>query len=380
MLKFAKNKTETGMALNTVPPQAPTEVPTETTNTGTKPVAGTPSEPTTTTPTTPPPAEPPKVEEFIETLNKEFGTTYKTKEEVKDIFGLPKKVSEYETKLKESEGLAKSVEDYKKKIDELEGSFDPLKYFANPENFVAEQLRIKYPKSNPALLQEIATTDVNAMGDFDVLVKEKQLFVPNAPKEGSLRAVILKKYGIDATTPPEEWDEIAKAEMQLDAATAREKINNLKGVIEMPKVITKEQRELEAKTALAEREKTLTPLKENFLKFDKFSNDGFEFDVPEEYKSKLPDMFQAMFINAGMEATPENLQSMVELREALFLRQYFPKIKEVIAKEAETKLQAKIDAELHNTQPPNTATATDQGNVNTLPGKSLADFVKDNRR
>jgi hypothetical protein len=368
------------MALNTIPPQAPAEVPTDTTNTGAvAPEVGNGSQ-NVTSPATPPPAETPVVDAFIETLNKEFGTTYKTKEEVKDIFGLPKKVSDYETKLKESEGLANSVNDYKKKISELEGSFDPLKYFASPETYVAEQLRIKYPKHNPVLLQEIATTDVNNMGDFDVLVKEKQLFVPNAPKEGSLRAVILKKYGIDATTPPEEWDEIAKAEMQLDAATARDKINNLKGVIEMPKVVTKEQRDLDARNALTEREKVLTPLKETFLKFDKFSNEGFEFDVPEEYKSKLPDMFQAMFINAGMEATPENIQSMTELREALFLRQYFPKIKEVIAKEAETKLQAKIDAELHNTQPPNTATATDQGNVNTLPGKSLADFVKDNKR
>lgn len=148
----------------------------------------------------------------------------------------------------------------------------------------------------------------------------------------------------------------------------------------MPKVITKEQRESDARLALAEREKKLTPLKENFLKFDKYSSEGFEFDVPEEYKNKLPDMFKAMMIDANMEATPENLQSLVELREALFLKQYFPKIKEVIAKEAETKLQAKIDAELHNTQPPNTATATDQGNVNALPGKSLSDFVKDNKR
>ena len=79
-----------------------------------------------------------------------------------------------------------------------------------------------------------------------------------------------------------------------------------------------------------------------------------------------------------MEPTQENLQSAEELKKALFLLEYFPKIKEVIAKEAETKLQAKIDAELHNTQPPNTATLTDQENVKNYRG--LGDFLSDQKR
>jgi len=369
------------IGLNTVPPTAPTEAGVvEQPNTGVEPIVASIEVTPATPPENPPAAEPPKVDMFIESLNKEFGTTYKTKDEVKGIFDLPKKVTEYETKLKESEGLTKSVQDYKKKIEELEGNQDPLKYFSSPETYVAEQLRIKYPKSNPVLLQEIATSDVNNMSDFDVLVKEKQLFVQNAPKEGVIRSIVLKKYGIDSSVPPEEWDELAKGEMQLDAATAREKINNLKGVIEMPKVLTREQRIAMESEAITKKEQAIAPLKTSFSKFDKFSYEGFEFDVPDEYKSKLPDMFQSMFINAGMEPTEENLATAVELREALFLKQYFPKIKEVIAKEAETRLQAKIDAELHNTQPPNTATASDQGNVNPLAGKGLDKYIQDQRR
>ena len=325
----------------------------------------------------PPQAEPPEVDVFFEEMNKRFGTQYKTDDEVKSVFGLPKKVTEYETKLKESEGLAKSIEDYKKKITELEESQDPLKFFSSPDTYIAEQLRIKYPKSNPVLLQEIATTDVNKMGDLDVLIKDKQLFVPDAPKEGIIRSVVLKKYGIDPTVPAEEWDEVSVGEMKLDAAAARDKINNLKGVIEMPVVLTKEQKQASADEAIAKKEQAIAPLKETFSKFDKFVYEGFEFDVPDEYKSKLPDMFQSMFIDAGLEPNEENLQTALELRDALLLKQYFPKIKEVIAKEAETKLQAKIDAELHNTQPPNTATLTDQENVNNLSGMSK--FLQDQK-
>jgi hypothetical protein len=362
--------------LNTVPPAPPTEEPqVEPTNSvePTEPVA----EPTVETPTIeePPKDEPPKVDEFIENLNKRFGTQFKADDEIKQTFGLQKTVDEYQTKLKESEELIQSIDDYKKKIEELEEAQDPLKYFASPQTYVAEQLRIKYPKSNPVLLQEIATTDVNKLGDLDVLVKDKQLFVNDPPKESVIRSVILKKYGIDPTSPSEEWDEISVAEMKLDAAAARDKINGLKEVIEMPKVISKEDRQKAEAEALAQKEQAIAPLKETFSKFDKFVSDGFEFDVPDEYKSKLPDMFQSMFINAGLEPNEENLQSALELREALLLRQYFPKIKEVIAKEAETKLQAKMDAELHNTQPPNTTTLTDHQDVNTPPG--LSKFLTD---
>ena len=368
------------LRLNTIPPSAPTEE----TQAGQEDISGTSAEPVVDTGTPqepqieePPQAEPPKVDEFIESLNKRYGTQFKADGEVKDIFGLPKKVSEYETRLKENEGLTQSISNYKKRIEELEGDQDPLKYFSSPETYVAEQLRIKYPRSNPVLLQEIATSNVDTMNDFDVLVKEKQLFVQNPPKESSIRAIILKKYGIDTEANPEEWDELAKAEMQIDAAAARDKINTLKGAIELPEVITKEQKAQKEADALAQKEQAIAPLKETFSKFDKFSHEGFEFDVPDEYKSKLPDMFQSMFIDAGLEPNEDNLQTALELRDALLLKQYFTKIKEVIAKEAETKLRAEIDAELHNTQPPNTTTLTDHEDVDTAPG--LSKFLSDQR-
>ena len=364
--------------LNTVPPTAPTQEPAvvEEVHTETPEIVTSQETTPAPQPTQAAQAQPEvKPDEFIETLNKRFGTQFKADDDIKNVFGLPKKVSEYETKLKESESLAKSVEDYKKKLDELEGSQDPLKYFSSPDAYIAEQLKIKYPKSNPDTLHKIATTDLTKMDDLDVLVKDKQLFVPDAPKESVIRSVVLKKYGIDPTAPPEEWDEISVAEMKLDAAAAREKITNLKNVIEMPKIVSKEERLQAEANAKAQKEQAIAPLKETFGKFEKFSQEGFEFDVPDEYRSKLPDMFQSMFIDAGLEPNDENLQSALELRDALLLKQYFPKIKELIAKEAETKLQAKIDAELHNTQPPNTITRTDEENVNTPPG--LSKFLSD---
>jgi hypothetical protein len=323
----------------------------------------------------PPQAEPPKVDTFFEEFNKRYGTQYKSDDEVKPVFGLPKKVGEYEGKLKDFE---KSVSEYQKKITELEELQDPLKYFSSPDAFKAEQLRIKYPKSNPDALQKIAMSDVDKMNDLDVLIKDRQLFVPDAPREEVIRKVILKKYGIDPDTDPNEWDEISVAEMKLDAAAAKEKINGLKSVIEMPQVLTKEQKEQARIEAQSKREEAVTPLKDTFLKFDKFSHkeiEGFDFDVPEEYKKALPNMFQSMFMEAGLEPTQENLNTALELREALLVHQYLPKLREIWIKEGQALATKVVDKELHNDTPPNVKTATDDKNVRTLPG--LSKFVSD---
>lgn len=377
---------ERKLNLNTVPPTPPDDVQTGVTNTEpvVEPGVGQPvTQSATTEPqATPQTGTPAKAEEqvdtFFEGFNKRYGTQYKSDDEIRSLFGLPKKVTEYETKFKDIE---KSVADYKKKIEELEGSQDPLKYFSSPDAYIAEQLKIKYPKSNPQVLHQIATTDLSKMDDLDVLVRDKQLFVPDAPKESVIRSVILKKYGIDPTSDPQEWDEIAVAEMKLDAAAAREKIIGLKSVIEMPKVLTKEQREQAERDALTQKEQAITPLKEQYNKFDKFTHkkiEGFEWDVPSEYKTNLTNMFQSMFIDAGLEPTQENFQTALELRDALLVYEYLPEMREVWLKEGATKERAKLDAELHNTQPPNSTTATDHGDVNTLPG--LSKFLSDNKR
>lgn len=369
--------------LNTVPPAPPepakVEQPTSEPVIETPNVQGQPTQVPTTPPVTESPqAEPPKVDAFFEEFNKRYGTQYKTDDEVKPIFGLPKKVTEYEGKHREFE---KSIADYQRKITELEEAQDPLKYFSNPESYIAEQLKMKYPKSNPDTLQEIVRTDVSKMNDLDVLIKSKQLFVPNAPKESVLRSVILSQYGIDPNADPEEWDDIAKARMQLDAASERDKIEAMKGVIEMPKVLTKEEKELARKLASESRATAIAPLKETFNKYDKFTYkdiEGFEFDVPEDYRKALPDMFQSMFIDAGLEPTQENLNTALELRDALFVHQYLPKLREIWLKEGETRAKAGLDKELHNDIPPNTKTASDDKNTKVLQGlsKFVSDYVK----
>ena len=219
--------------------------------------------------------------------------------------------------------------------------------------------------------------DVSKMSDLDVLVKNQKINHPQIA-EGDIRAALCKKHGIDPDTKPEEWDSVTRAELAMSADDARANIKALTNGIELPKAVTKEEREQAATQTMQQRIQTAEPLKAEFTAFDKFKDGDFEYDVSSDYKSSLGKTFDAMFIQNGMEPTKENLQTAVELRDAMFLRQNFQKIKEVITKQAQTEIQKKLDIALNNTTPPNTTTATDEGGQEqTLPG--LSKFLTDNK-
>jgi hypothetical protein len=215
------------------------------------------------------------------------------------------------------------------------------------------------------------------MSDIDVLVKAQKINHPNIA-ENDLKAAIYRKNGIDPDTNPEEWDSVTRAELAMSADDARATLKTLTSGIEFPKAATKEQREAEATQAMQKRVQAVEPLKAEFTAFDKFKLGDLEYDTPSDFKSKLPDMFQAMFIDAGLDPTPENQKTALELRDMTFLYQNFDKIKEVIAKQAQVEIQKKLDEALNNTKPPNTATASDEGSPQDT-RRGLGAFLEDMR-
>jgi len=161
---------------------------------------------------------------------------------------------------------------------------------------------------------------------LDVLVKDKQLFVNDPPKESVIRSVVLKKYGIDPTLRRRMgWDIVA--EMKLDAAAARDKINNRKVLSEMPKVMTKEQREQAQAEAQAQK-KAIAPLKETFSKLTSSRKTildlMFLMSIRVNYQicSSL-----CYWRRLGTQWRKSTIR--FKLRDALLLYQYFPKIREI---------------------------------------------------
>ncbi len=338
-----------------------------------KPVE-TPSAQATPQVETPKPPEEPKPDEFIETLNKKYNTTYKTDEEIKGLFTLPGKVKEYEDKLKDHDSLTKSVEQYKKELEDTKTTYmsDLLAKPLIKKAYVAEQLLAKFPDRDPFVLQELAMADVDKMSDIDVLARERKIRSKSSLED--IKAVIRKELGIDPEQKPEEWDSVVKTELELKASDARDRIKQLFAGIELPKVVTKEEREATQAKYLEEKVKATTPIKEIFKKFDTYKNGDFEFVVPDEFKSKLEDVFNGMFIDSGLEVNEENIAMAELIKKALFVEEYLPKMLEVKEKLVLAKAKEEQDKLLHNDTPPNTATATDQG---TQPEESgLSSFFR----
>jgi hypothetical protein len=320
-----------------------------------------------------------KPDQFIEDLNKRFGTQFKADTEVKDIFGLPQKIATYESELTKTKDYASRIEQYEKQLEEYKSNANTANLLEKPlirQAFVAQQLQEKYPDKDAETLRQIVMSDVSKMSDVDVLVKAQKINHPTIA-ESDLKAAIYRKHGIDPDTKPEEWDSVTRAELAMSADDARASIKTLTSGIEFPKAVTKEQRDADAQVALQKRIQETNPLKADFLAFDKFKRGTIDYDVPADYKEKLPDMFQAMFIDAGMEPTKENLQTAIELRDATFLYQNLDKIIEVAVKANQVEIQKKLDEALHNTQPPNTATATDESTDNKDTRKGLGAFLTD---
>ena len=360
-----------GLEKFTTPPVAPSDAQAQNTDAaGTPPATETPTPSTETSTPTPqadagaaPVATDTKPDLFFDELNKRFSTSFKGDDELKNIFGMPSKISELEGKAKLADDYSKKIEDYEQQIEKFKNNPNGADLLEKPllrKAYIADQLLAKYPDKDPYTLQEIVMSDVSKMSDIDVLVKAQKINHPNIA-ENDLRAAIYKKNGIDPDIKPEDWDSVTRAELAMSADDARATLKTLTSGIEFPKAATKEQRDADAAQALQKRIQATDPLKTEFTTFDKFKKGSIDYDVPADFKTKLPDMFQAMFIDAGLEPTPENKATAMELRDMTFLYQNIDKIIEVKVKEGQTEIQKKLDEALNNTKPPNTATATDNG-------------------
>lgn len=326
---------------------------------------GTAAESTTSTETQTP-------DKFFDEFNTRFSTDFKTEDDVRNILGLQQKIADLEEKANQTSDYAQKIEDYERQIEQIRNNGN-AEFLSKPlirQAFVAQQLLEKYPDKDPDALRQIVMADVSKLSDLDVLIKEKKIDLPTL-SETDIREALLDKYGIDPDTKPEEWSSIVKTKIAIEAQSARANIKSLTEGIELPKAVTAEEREQQAQAELQERIRTTEPLKSDFLAFDKFKNGDFEYDVPAEYKQKLPEMFQALFIDAGMEPTAENLETAKYMRDALFLQDNFQKILEIAVKKGQTEIQAKLDEALNNTQPPNTVDKAEDTQTETLPGKSV---------
>lgn len=307
---------------------------------------------------------------FFEEYNKRYGTSYKSDEDIRSTLSLAGKASELETKYKDYDDIKTTADKYKNELEEQKanGMSDLLGKPRIRSAYIAEQLVAKYPDRDPDILANLAMSDIDKMSDLEVLAKERKMRGSKSSLD-NIKAVIVKELGIDPELKPEEWDSLVTTEMEMKATDARDRIKTLLKDIELPKVVSKEEREATAAQRLEDKKKAAQPIKEIFKKFDTYKNGDFEFAPPDEFKAKLEDVFNGMFIKGGLEINEENLATAELLKKALFVEEYLPKMLEVKEKQVLAKLKEEQDALLHNDELPNTATATDQSTETEDPNR-----------
>ena len=344
-------------------------------NTGTEPVVtpeGEVVEPTETTPEVTPEVEP-EASTFFDTFNQKFSTEFKSEDEVSSLLEKSKTFAEKEKTWSEYEVERKTLQE---KINGLEGKLNPRAYFSSDKAYIAEQLRIQRPDLNPTTLQEVVMADIKGMDNFDALVKNKQLTMPDLKAE-NIKAVLMKKFGIDEDTPVEEWDDLTKTEIAIEAKAVKDEFLKLQSSVELPTAKTQEQMDEEVRLAREAKVAEVTPYVDKFKNFDKFTREikegeTFEFDVPSDYKDSLEGMFKGFFVEGNLPINEENLNTVVELRDALLLYRNFNKIHDVIESGALAKHKAATDALLNNTQPENTTVNVDTEDPRAgLPGRGV---------
>jgi len=206
--------------------------------------------------------------------------------------------AEHYRSLKQS---ATETEAYKKKIEELEAGLDPLKYFANENEYKRQMLLKQFPEYDPQLLTTITVGDLDKLSPIDIIALKYQLKDPDIykSKESALK-VINKTFGYDPELTFEEQDEVTQLEILKSAKEAKKDFNEIKSKISLPeKVDLKAVNEKQAAENLAKQETLkvqLRPLLETIplkLKDEKITlkdiaADGsetvvFEYQIDDDY-------------------------------------------------------------------------------------------------
>ena len=308
------------------------------------------------------PVETPPQKSWVEMLNEQYKTEFKTPEEVGNILSRAKKADEYEPKIKEWETKSK---EYEQRIADYSSLINPLSYFKDEASFRAEQLRKQHPDKSPTVLQEIVTQDTKGMSELDVLIKNTLLENPDLKGgiEGA-REIVYDSLGITEETPMTDLPTLIQNKMKVQAKQVLKAWDELKSTVKLPEIKTPEQIQADREARAVERSKLLTPFREDFSKLDEISEEiepgeVFKYKLSDEDKKLLPDIFDTYMAKAGLEPTKENIEQLKYLSEAMLLRGNIKQIYKVIKGDVETREKAKYDKLLGNESPNNTRTGLD---------------------
>jgi hypothetical protein len=189
-----------------------------------EPVVTPPSGDTVTT-------QPTNIEEFnLDHFNKHFGKEFKKADEIKSLFDLQGKVTEYEGKLTEYEKTKLDFAELQKKYEEVGRFVDPNSFFANDEIRRTNEMLMKYPDKDTTLMTRIGSLDIDKTDNFELLVLNEMLQNPSIEGgEAGARELLASEFGIDIDDK-KSWDTLTKNKISKEANKVKTEFKNLQKI------------------------------------------------------------------------------------------------------------------------------------------------------
>lgn len=164
----------------------------------------------------------------FEGFNKKYGTEL-TEDGFEDFISNAKGYNEVSAKNTE---LQQKLDEQRLLIDE---GFDPLKHFASEEDYITQQVKKKFPGVNQGVLSQITPSKIDEMSNWDVLVKNTLVNSPGLEGgEAGVEEMLKAKYNIDEDTPMEEWTQLQRNSVAMDAIPAKASLKSMYDDIKVP--------------------------------------------------------------------------------------------------------------------------------------------------
>jgi hypothetical protein len=241
--------------------------------------------------------------------------------DVADIDDLKAKLKgyiEYEAKVKDSEAkLAEKDSAISELADMLDKHSNPLSFFENEDEYKLQQIKKQskdlFPNYNSKAITEIMTNGSN-LTDLQVLILNEYLESKHVKSDADAKEVVYEDLRIEEDLPYDDWSSAKKIMAEKKARAIRDKFEKIKNDIKMPEKISFTEKYAKSKEEATQKQEVqkaawtdkVDGVINAISKYEDKDN-GFTFDIDEDYKNYVRKELVNTVVNMGIEPTSENI-------------------------------------------------------------------------
>jgi len=306
------------------------------------------------------PATPEPVQtDFWSSLNEKLKTDFKSEDDIRSLIENSSKVKTLEEQLKDFDTLKADIEFYKE-------SADPLKHFANEDEYRLQQFRKSNPEKDSSVAYQVFTSDIDKLSDLDVLAKYELLNNEVEGGDAGAKELVAQQYSLDLESDPKDWSTLSRNQLKKAANLVRKEFKDLKESYKLPEKVDLASKRQSDQQAIAQRKeliekgwtevipKALNEIKE--IEINDTDKDGnveplMKYVIDEDLKKELGEEAKQILLANNVDINAESGKFIDKYIKDQYVTRTLPKILKAYATTLMAELDAKRDKEIHNPTP-----------------------------